>query len=238
MCLQGGGEFSAACRPMDAALVARAAGRVVVTALAGEQGQDYQSATAHGVRHFQEVGADDVVGAPDVREDLDGALAALRTARLLVLPGGSPARLLSALQSTAAGQVVADLLATGGVVMGASAGAMVLCGWTVLPDRGMQVVPGLGLVPDALVVPHWGGDRGDWLRAIEAAVPVGVTVLGLPEESGVVVHDGELTAVGRSATTRLREGHQLEVGQVWRKSPTVGCSPRPARADAVEGQHW
>lgn len=216
VCLQGGGEFSPACLPMDAALVALAGGRVVVTALAGTPGADYQTATAHGVRHFLAAGADDVVAAPDVRDRGDDAVAVLRTARLLVLPGGSPARLLTALQSTPVGQVVADLLADGGVVMGASAGAMVLCDWTVLPGQDLQVVPGLGLVPDVVVVPHWTGGSEDWLSAIETSVPAHVAVLGVPEESGVVAVDGTFTAVGRSATSSVRDGRVLGIGQVWR----------------------
>src|SRR3712207_8901418 len=48
--------------------------------------------------------------------------------------------------------------------------------------------PGLALVGDLLVVPHWSGgsSRGDWLRSIEAAVPDSTTVLGIPEESGIL----------------------------------------------------
>lgn len=215
VCLQGGGEFSPGCRAMDAELVRRAGGRVVVSALAGTVGRDYATATANGVRHFRAVGADDVVAAPDAREDPDGALAALASGALLVLPGGSPSRLLSALQATGAGQVLADRLAAGATVMGSSAGAMVLGAWTVLPDRrgaaGMQVVPGLGLVPGVLVVPHWSGgsSRGDWLRAVEADVPEDVVVLGIPEESGVLVDADGLTAVGRTATTLVREQRPL-----------------------------
>lgn len=216
VCLQGGGEFSATCRGMDADLVACADGPVVVSALAGSPGVDYRTATANGVRHFQEVGAADVLGAPDAREDPSGALGVLRSARLLVLPGGSPARLLAALQSTPVGQAVADLLDSGGVVMGASAGAMVLCDWTVLPDRGMQVVPGLGLVPQTVVLPHWSGSRDDWLRAIDDAVPSDVTVLGLPEESGVMVRDGTFTAVGRLPAALVRQGRELPLDQGWR----------------------
>lgn len=227
VCLQGGREFSAACGPMDAALVARAGGPVVVSALAGAPGVDYRTASANGVRHFAALGGQGVIAAPDVREDPEGAVAALRSARLLVLPGGSPARLLDALQSTAAGQAVADLLAADGVVMGASAGAMVLCSWTVLPDRGVQVVPGLGLVPDVVVVPHWSGERSDWLRAIDVAVPVHTTILGLPEESGVVVRAGQLRAVGRLATHVIREGRDLQVGQ--RLQPAGMPSGGPAQ---------
>ncbi len=209
VCLQGGGEFSPACRAMDADLLVRAGGRVAVTALAGTPGQDYRTATANGVRHFRELGGRDVVGAADVREQPEEAFAALRSARLLVLPGGSPARLLAVLQGTEVGALVADLLADDGVVLGASAGAMVLCDWLVLPDRGMAVVRGLGLVPNTLVVPHWSGGRDDWLRAVEGAVPPEVDVLGVPEESGVLVHGGELTAVGRSPTTLIRQGREL-----------------------------
>lgn len=221
VCLQGGGEFSPACRAMDADLVRRAAGRVVVSALAGTVGPDYRTATDNGVRHFRAVGGSEVVAAPDVREDPAGALEVLSTARLLVLPGGSPSRLLDALQETGAGAAVVELLAAGTLMMGSSAGAMVLGAWTVLPDRrgagGMQVVRGLGVVPGVLVVPHWSGgsSRGGWLRAIEAEVPDDVVVLGIPEESGVLVDDNGLTAVGCSATTLVRQGRDLELGRAW-----------------------
>jgi cyanophycinase-like exopeptidase len=206
---------------MDLDLVRRASGRVVVTALAGEPGRDYDTATANGVRHLRAVGAGDVVGAPDAREDAAAALAVIASARLLVLPGGSPSRLLRTLRETAVDEAIAALLADGAVVMGASAGAMVLCSWTVLPDRrtggALGVEPGLGLVGDLLVVPHWSGgsSRGDWLRSIEAAVPASTTVLGIPEESGILVERDVLTAVGRSATRLLREERDLRPGDSW-----------------------
>jgi len=218
VCLQGGGEFAPGCRAMDADLVRRAGGRVVVSALAGTVGRDYRTATDNGVRHFRAVGAREVVAAPDVREDPDGALAALASALLLVLPGGSPSRLLSALQDTGAGQVVADRLAAGALVMGSSAGAMVLGEWTVLPDgrgaAGMQVVRGLGLVPGVLVVPHWSGgsSRGDWLRAVEAGVPDDILVLGIPEESGVLVDADGMASVGQTPTTLVREQREMALG--------------------------
>lgn len=218
ICLQGGGEFSPACAQMDADLVRRAGGgRVVVTALAGTPGADYRTATANGVRHFAALqhsglGAIDVVAAPDVREDASGAIEALLQARLIVLPGGSPTRLREALTSTGAGDAVLALLADDGVVMGASAGAMVLCSWMVLPDKGFDVVPGLGAVPDSLVLPHYAGGQQDWLRAIDAVVPPETIVYGLPEESGVVVAGGVLTAAGRTASSLVRTGVRLEPG--------------------------
>lgn len=203
---------------MDAELVRRAPGRVVVTALAGTPGRDYATATANGVSHFRAIGATDVVAAPDVREDRAGALEAISAAELLVLPGGSPSRLLTALRSTPVGDLVTELLGRGGTVMGASAGAMVLCPWTVLPDRsgpqGFGLAAGLGAVTGLSVVPHWSGgsSRGDWLRALADS---GTTVLGLPEESGVVVEGTRLTAVGRSGCTLVDSGRVLAVGESW-----------------------
>ncbi|MCU1594161.1 MAG: hypothetical protein JWO12_1553 [Frankiales bacterium] len=207
------------CRAMDKRVLELAGGLVVVTALAAEPGGRYRAATDNGVRHLRALGAT-VAGAPDVREDPAGALSALGAARLVVLPGGSPSRLLTALRTTPVGQLLIDLVAAGGTVMGASAGAMVLGSWTVLPDRpgpsGMAVVEGLGLV-DVLVIPHWSGgsSRADWLRAVRQGMPGAVPVLGLPEESGVLVEDGKVTAVGQAPTALVNEERDLPLGETW-----------------------
>lgn len=222
ICLQGGGEFSSGCRRMDARVVRRVGDgvgspHVVVTALAGAPGREAQTAEQHGVEHYRSLGTH-AVAAPDARHDPEGALAALRAADLVVLPGGSPSRLLEALRQTPVGAWLVEAVSGGVAVSGASAGAMVLCGWTVLPDQtgphGIAVVPGLGLVDDVVVVPHWsgGGSRADWLRAIVASVPENTEVLGLPEESGVFLLDGRLTAVGQAPTHLFSSDHDLAPG--------------------------
>ncbi|HVM27713.1 MAG TPA: Type 1 glutamine amidotransferase-like domain-containing protein [Mycobacteriales bacterium] len=226
ICLQGGGEFSPGCRPMDVRVVRRVAGgaaagaapvRVVVVALAGAEGREHDTAAARGVAHYARLGAD-AVAAPDARTDPDGAAEAMSDAQLLILAGGSPSRLIEALHATPVGGVLVDLVRRGVAVSGASAGAMVLCAWAVLPDRrgehGPAVVRGLGLVPGALVVPHWSGgsSRGDWLRAVSATVAEPLRVLGLPEESGVLVEGPRLTALGRSASCEVGSGQELLPG--------------------------
>lgn len=222
LCLQGGAEFGPDCRAMDADLLLRAGGGpVVVAALAGAQGREYRTAGDNGVRHFRSLGAERVSVAPDVREDPDGALEALRSARLLVLPGGSPSRLLDVLRGTPVGELLGERLADGVVLVGSSAGAMVLCDWTVLPDRrgprGPAVVRGLGLVERLLVVPHWSGgsSRGEWLRAVEHTVPDDVQVVGLPEQSGVRIDGGELTAVGAQPAQLVTQQRELPLGRSW-----------------------
>ena len=204
---------------MDQRLLDLVDGPVVVTALAAAPGREYRTANDHGISHFRTCGATDVVGAPDVRDDHSGALRALRTARLVVLPGGSPSRLLDALRTSGVGQLLVDLVADGGAVMGASAGAMVLGSWTVLPDRrgpqgAIGLAEGLGLVPGVAVVPHWSGgsSRADWLSAL-ASVPSPLRVLGLPEESGVLFHGGTSLALGRSATRLVTEARDVPVGE-------------------------
>jgi cyanophycinase-like exopeptidase len=214
VCLQGGNEFSAQCRDMDALVADGLDGPVVVTALAGTIGSDYRRATANGVRHYSGLTDQPVIAAADVRTDADEALEALRSARLIVLPGGSPARLLAALTETPAGEVLRDLLAEGGRVMGSSAGAMVLGPWCVLPDRRMTVAPGLGLVP-VVTIPHWDGDRPPWQRAIAEHVPADVPVVGIPEESGLLLQEGVLVAIGQRPTRLVSEQRDLALSETW-----------------------
>ena len=71
---------------------------------------------------------------------------------------------------------------------------------------------GLALVPDVLVVPHWSGARADWLRAVDAGVPADTVVLGIPEESAVLVREGRLEAL-RTPSRLVRQDRDLPVGR-------------------------
>lgn len=207
MCLQGGAEFSPACADMDAELVRRADGPVVVAPFACAPGREYALAGRHGAEHHRRVGAADVRVASDPSTDPAGALAAVAAAALLVLPGGSPDRLLR----TLAGPFV-DAVRAAPVVSGSSAGAMVLAGVLVLPGED-RVADGLGLVPGVAVVPHFRGP-GPWVPRLLAR---GVHVLGVPESSGVVVDERGWTGAGAAATTVVGpDGERvLAVGETW-----------------------
>src|SRR4051794_3977137 len=232
VCLQGGAEFSPACVSMDRALLALAAGPVVVLPSAAAQGREYAQAGANAVAYYTGLGAS-VSVAPDPRDDLMGAVEATRTAGLLVLPGGSPARLAEALVGTALGAAVAAVP----VISGASAGAMVLCATTVLPDvADHPLVPGFGLVADSLVVPHFSGSLR-WFAETDLADLGPRLVLGLPECSGVLVRDGVFTALGARSTTVYDKGARrgLGVGGGWKGGggppgwPSPLCPSRPGR---------
>ena len=239
--LQGGAEFGAQCRDMDAQFVTKAVttghgGPVVITALAGASGREYDTANANGVRHFRDLlGAHpalsgrhlvDVVAAPDARRDPVGAVTMLRSASAIVLPGGSPSRLLNALQNTGVAEVLHEHLNSGRPIMGASAGAMVLCSSLWLPDSGL-ISAGLGLVPHALVLPHFHPGAISRLGPTPNLNP-DTWVLGLPEESGLVVSSDDagrecFSGVGAQASTVIKADGSVVSVRVG------GSLERPAR---------
>lgn len=199
LCLQGGREFTPGCRELDATVLGLTDGPVVVLAGAARPGSDYAGASARATAHYSELGAE-VMAAPDPRDDGPACLAALGRVGLLVLPGGSPASLRDVL-SGPVGERVVELHHTGVAISGASAGAMVLCERLVVPDRGAQIVDGLGFVP-GLALPHWsptGGPR--WHVDVEP-------LWGLPECGGVLIEDGRVVAAGQGAPS-------LAVGGSW-----------------------
>ena len=202
VCLQGGNELTDACRPMDQLLLSLAPpGPVVVVPLASEPGSDYSRTAANASRYFTDLGAD-VIAPDDPRRDAAEATEGLSQAGLIVLTGGSPRRLRDALVVTGLDQRIRARHRAGVLVMGSSAGAMVACATTLLPQwRGNpNSGPGLGLVRGRVVVPHFDGKRGGWVRAGLAAEPV---VLGIPECSGVIVDGDTMTSVGVAATTLI-----------------------------------
>jgi cyanophycinase-like exopeptidase len=185
---------------MDEALLALApGGPVVVLPLASDPGSDYSRTAQSAERYFSALGAQ-VVVPTDPRRDSSEAEQALAMAGMVVLTGGSPRRLRDALVKTALDERVRECHARGALVMGSSAGAMVACATTLLPQwRGNpQAGPGIGLLAGYVVVPHYDGKRGGWVRAALAVEP---TVLGIPECSGIMVEAGQLRAVGAEGST-------------------------------------
>lgn len=195
-CLQGGSEFQPGCEEMDAAVLAAAPGpRVVVAPFAVRPGRDRDQVGAAASRWYCDLGCEDLRVALDEEDDK-----AFADADVVVLPGGSPARLLSALQPHA--PALRALAEGGTALIGAGAGAMVLCRWTVLPEGRPSVKPGLGLVDVDLVLPHYGGSDA-WLRWARADLPAGSVALGLPERSGVIVDGTHRRSAGVGVFSEL-----------------------------------
>lgn len=200
LCLQGGAEFGRSCRDMDREVVTSAPlGPIVVLPGAAAPGREYVTAARNALRYYAPWVGDDALAAPDPREDLDGCLAAIAGAALIVLPGGSPRRLLDVLTGPV-GEAVRARHDDGASLSGASAGAMVLCARTIVPDSGGEVADGLGLVP-GLALPHYAGEDR-WAHRLPADLPR----WGLPECGGVLVADGHVRAVGAGEAVLLTAG--------------------------------
>src|SRR3954447_19882114 len=119
VCLQGGAELGDRCRAMDALVLSRAGqGPVVVVAAANESAHDHDTTIAEAVRYYESLGAADVRGTPDVYADAATATAMVRSAALVVLPGGSPGRSLQAMGDTGLGDALRQVVERGGVLSG------------------------------------------------------------------------------------------------------------------------
>jgi cyanophycinase-like exopeptidase len=129
----------------------------------------------------------------------DPALAELvAAADLVYLPGGDP-DLIPALLSdgSACGRALRDAHEAGGVLAGASAGAMGLAEWTWTTGGGVR---GLGFVPGIAVFPHYEESRRQsWQENVDKIAPAGIGYLGLDERTGVISNRDEWTVVGEGA---------------------------------------
>jgi cyanophycinase-like exopeptidase len=195
---------------MDEALLALAPpGPVVVVPLASEPGTDYARTGANATRYYADLGADVVVAADARRAPADAA-EAVATAGLVMLTGGSPRRLRDALVASGLDERIKERHRHGSIVVGSSAGAMVACATTLLPQwRGNpRTGTGLGLVTGHVVVPHYDGKRGGWVRAGLEAEPA---VLGIPECSGVLVEGDRMTSLGVAAARRITAAEDVEI---------------------------
>jgi len=145
---------------------------------------------------------------PIIDEDsaADPALAELvAAADLVYLPGGDPDIIPALLgNGSAVGRALHDAHETGGVLAGASAGAMALAEWTWTTGGGVR---GLGFVPGVAVFPHYEESRRkSWQENLERIAPAGLGYLGLDERTGVISNRDEWVVAGEGAAYWLAPG--------------------------------
>jgi cyanophycinase-like exopeptidase len=205
LALHGGGEFLPGDEPFLGAILRHAAERpgrdesspvrvMVVPTATARHGPE--RAAAFGSAALERVAAS--LGLPaqveaamvvDASSAADARLAtSLANADLIHLPGGDPDVIPSLYPDTPAWSAMHAAWSDGAVLAGASAGAMALAGLTWTPNG---FVPGLGLVPGLLVVPH--ADARSWAetaRRFGTERPPDLGALGLAERTGVIGRPG------------------------------------------------
>jgi cyanophycinase len=228
--LVGSGEFLPAMAEVDAALLAatgRKRPRVVLlpTATRPDGEEVFQRWAAMGVEHFAALGAE--VEPVLVRDRFDADdpshVQAIGEADVVYLSGGKPGHLTDTLASSMVGSALVAAHERGAVLAGCSAGAMTLAGrhWDLRGRRlfwPLRWRNGLGIVPGAIVIPHYDA----WPEALSALLvlqaPRGLPILGIDEETALIGRDSAWQVQGRGRVTvwHGRNRERFRRGDIFR----------------------
>jgi len=228
--LVGAGEFLPVMAEFDAGLLAatgRARPRVAIlpTASYPDGEEVFTRWATMGVAHFGDLGAEvePVLVRDRAAADDPAAAQAIGEADLVYLSGGKPAYLLRVLDGSAVGRALGEAHERGSVLVGCSAGAMVLAQHAFdfrvrLSPWPLRWGPGLGFVEDASVIPHYDAWPEPFTALIALQAPRGSLVLGIDEETAVVGRDGAWQVHGRSRVTvwRGRRRERFRAGEIFR----------------------
>lgn len=121
--------------------------------------------------------------APELAALVDGA-------GLVYLSGGNPAFLAKTLRGTRVWDAIVAAWQSGTALAGCSAGAIALTGWVPsMRALDREPDPGLGILPNLRVLPHFDKMLGwvpDLLTRAVLRPPAGTTVIGIDEETAIV----------------------------------------------------
>lgn len=215
LALVGSGEFLPVMDETDLALLARIGGptaaRVVVlpTASGLEEPSSPERWMSLGLDHFKRLGAQADAVEILTREDAHDRrwLSTLAGANFFYFSGGSPQHLIETLAGSPAWKTIRARHQDGAVLAGCSAGAMALGGLTSGPhalrsNPEVTWLPALGLLPGLIVLPHFDrlihyiGEQA--LRRAIAAVPSGMVLAGIDEETALLRLDDPHAEDGRT----------------------------------------
>lgn len=212
--LVGSGEYLAQMTEVERLLIAGRGDRYVqLPTAAGPEGEiSLGRWMAWGGQQAERLGVTAVpVLAIDRASAEDPLLAAqVVGAGLVYLSGGNPTHCSSTLRGSAVWAAVLEAWRGGAALAGCSAGAMALTAH--VPDLRhplREADPGLGVVPNLRVIPHFDrflGRLPDLADRFVARSPDGVTVLGLDEDTALVWLDGAWTVHGRQQVWVLNPG--------------------------------
>ena len=179
---------------------------VVPTAAAHQRPE---KAAANGAAYFSKLGADASALMVLNKADANDATlcSVVDTADLVYLTGGSPIYLLDSLKNSRLVERIEDSLERGAVLVGSSAGAMVMGGWM----RDREWTRALELVPNILMLPHHeNADPETVSRELTGSTPDGAVVLGIDARTGILSGPDGWTVLGVGGVT-------VYVGGEWQR---------------------
>ncbi len=226
LALVGAGEFLETIDAVDRQLLDRAGGSNVVvlpTASAPDGPGVPERWIRMGVEHFTRLGAktDGLLALDRAACDDPAYAARVREANLVYFSGGKPDYLLQTLKDTAVWTATREVLDRGGVVAGCSAGAMILGGYVADFSRKLGVPtlnrwnPAFGLVPEAVIVPHYNEFPEMLVNLMFGKRPPGSVLIGIDAHTALVGldHTWQVMGAGRVTVRRDREANRYTAGQ-------------------------
>jgi cyanophycinase-like exopeptidase len=219
LALVGSGEYTVAMLDVDKHLLDGRPRRYVQipTAAAPEGDGRLDFWIGLGVEHAAKLDAEPVPLRVRTKEDANdpAIVGQLGDAGLIYFSGGNPLFLTETMRDTLLWRAIVELWEAGAALGGCSAGAMAFGGW--VPDVRHPTkpgVPGLGLLPQLRVLPHFDKFMGwmpdlmlrPFLRPRE-----GMHVIGIDENTALVGGPEEFTVWGRSSAWLLDGGHRKQV---------------------------
>lgn len=204
--LIGAGEYLPAIATVDQQLLERVSGTPQVVVLPTAAVLDGPNITERwiqmGIDHFTRLGASVEPVRLFTRADADDAtiVAQLAAANFIYFSGGKPRYLLETLKGTAAWQAICNVYASGGVIAGCSAGAMVLGGVLFDFPRVWRTIPALALVPNIAVIPHF-DEIPSFITTMLRSFARNTTVAGIDGSTALVGTSGQWTVLGRGKVT-------------------------------------
>jgi cyanophycinase-like exopeptidase len=162
-----------------------------------------------GTEQAERLGVEPVIVAVGDRVDADNPELADRIAGagLVYLSGGHPAYLADTLRGSAVWEAIVATWRAGSALAGCSAGAMALSARVPsLRNPGKGETVGLGLLPHVRVIPHFdlfAARVPDLLSRVLQPSDVGVTVIGVDEETALVGGPHTWTVQGRGSAWKL-----------------------------------
>jgi cyanophycinase-like exopeptidase len=180
--------------------------RVVVLPTAAVTGP--RKAASNGVAYFSSLGASATALMVLSRKqaDDDELTRSVPGASLAYFTGGDPDHLLATLEGSVLLDRLEGTMQNGGVVGGASAGAMVMGSWMRRPSTG-EWVRALGLAPGLAVLPHHeNSDPAKVARTLADTLPRELKVLGIDAETGCFGSPGGWRVLGQGRVTLYSGG--------------------------------
>jgi len=177
----------------------------IPTAAGHESAQRREYWRTLGASAASRIGIEQKYLAVQNREDAlridDASLDAVENAALIYFSGGDPYLLAEAMAGSALWEAVLGAYLDGASLAGCSAGAMAICSHLVeFRTLGRHSRPGLGLIADLQVIPHF--DRmhvASRVRSLSGKPWWEVPTLGIDEMTAVVWEGGRWQVRGRGA---------------------------------------